>query len=136
MLFRQSTMADVLTKDMPQNVSRTGYYFSRFQSRTGYHFKAFLGQEQGQAFGIPAALPHPKIWGVPPPPPGKTSRQGGWSNTGKVNSRTLINCKLVTWLVSVHFQHTTAALVNDSKETKSLQYYIFTIQNYSKTESH
>ena len=88
MLFRQSTMADVLTKDMPQNVSRTGYYFSRFQSRTGYHFKAFLGQEQGQAFGIPAALPHPKIWGVPPPPP-PLGRQAGKAD-GQILARLIL----------------------------------------------
>ena len=42
-------------------------YFSCFESRTGYYFKAFLGQEQDQAFGVPAAHPHPKIWGVPLP---------------------------------------------------------------------
>ena len=42
--------------------------FSCFESRTGYHFKAFLGQEQGQAFGVPAAHPHPKTWGVLRPP--------------------------------------------------------------------
>ena len=42
--------------------------FSCFESRTGYHFKAFLGQEQGQALGVPAAYPHPKTWGVPPGP--------------------------------------------------------------------
>ena len=26
--------------------------------------------EQDQAFGVPTAHSHPKIWGVPPPPPG------------------------------------------------------------------
>ena len=35
---------------------------------TGYHFKAFLGQKQGQAFGVPVANPHLKIWGVQPGP--------------------------------------------------------------------
>ena len=65
MLFRQSTTADVLSKEMPRNVSRTGDA-SCFESKIGYHFKAFLGQEQGQVFGIPAAHPHTKIWGVSP----------------------------------------------------------------------
>ena len=64
-------MADVLIsifsiiKKMLQNLSRTGC-FSCFESRTGYHFKAFLGQEQGLSFVVPAAQPHPKIWKYPP----------------------------------------------------------------------
>ena len=29
-------------------------------------FYSFFGLEQGQAFGVPAAHPHPKIWEVPP----------------------------------------------------------------------
>ena len=37
---------------------------SYFETRTGIILKLF-GQKQGQAFGVPAAHPHLKIWGVP-----------------------------------------------------------------------
>ena len=37
-----------------------------FESRTGYHIKGFLGQEQGQAFGVPVAHPTLKFGEYPP----------------------------------------------------------------------
>ena len=43
--------------------------FSCFESRTGCHFlkiKAILGEEQGHTFGVHAAHPYHKIWGVHP----------------------------------------------------------------------
>ena len=50
------------------SLSRTRYAsVASNEPRTGYHLKAFLRQEQGQAFAIPAAHPHPKIWGVQAP---------------------------------------------------------------------
>ena len=49
-----------------QNLSRAGYASLAFSQEQGMRFKAFLGQEQGQAFGVPAAQPHPKIWEVSP----------------------------------------------------------------------
>ena len=64
--------------------------FSITGQEQGIILLAFHCQEQGQAFGVTAAHPHPKIWGVPP-------RLFQWAflfytdHTGQSKSRLLVD---------------------------------------------
>ena len=50
-----------------------GYTSLSLSEEQGIIFKAFLGQEQGQAFGVPEAHPTLKFGDFPPPPLGSLS---------------------------------------------------------------